>query len=201
MQPTRRSGTTFVVLLVLAFAVLAQPASASGPRPDALREVPGALDRAEQPRTQSRSTAVAAAATGSPRGFPAVDLYPGTIAGYIPLDLFGGTLVTPIGDENLQTFNVPSFAYNGSTFDAVTVDSNGYAIPGSDDSSENNNCCDISLGPSRPNGILAPFWTDLDGTGAQGLLLNVLTDGVGTWIVIEWRVNDFGTLNPRTFQL
>ena len=57
-------------------------------------------------------------------------------------------------------------------------------------------------GPSseRPNNILAPFWTDLDGTGAPGVLVNVLTDGVGTWLVVEWRVNVFGTNDTRVFQ-
>ena len=52
----------------------------------------------------------------------------------------------------------------------------------------------------RPNNILAPFWTDLDGTGAPGVLVNVLTDGVSTWLVVEWRVNVFGTTDTRVFQ-
>ena len=29
----------------------------------------------------------------------------------------------------------------------------------------------------------------------------MLTDGVATWIVVEWRVNDFGTTNTRRFQV
>ena len=48
--------------------------------------------------------------------------------------------------------------------------------------------------------MLAPFWTDLDGTGAPGVLVNVLTDGVDTWLVVEWRVNVFGTNDTRVFQ-
>ena len=48
--------------------------------------------------------------------------------------------------------------------------------------------------------MLAPFWTDLDGTGAPGILVNVLTDGVNTWLVVEWRVNVFGTTDTRVFQ-
>jgi hypothetical protein len=55
--------------------------------------------------------------------------------------------------------------------------------------------------PQSPNGILAPFWTDLDGTGAPGIYIADLTDGVDSWIVVEWRVNVFGTTSLRTFQV
>ena len=54
--------------------------------------------------------------------------------------------------------------------------------------------------PARPNGVLAPFWTDLDGTGAPGIFIAVLTDGVNTWIVVESRLNVFGTTSQRVFQ-
>ena len=191
----RRCRATVVSLLLLAAALLVAPAASAGP--GQLRPVPDALERAI-PRIAG---AASLAAPGSPRSHGAVDLIPGTIAGYIPLDLFGGTTVIPIGDEDLRPVDVPPYAYNGETFSTISVDSNGYAIPGRTTAREDNNCCDISLGPERPNGILAPFWTDLDGTGATGILHNVLTDGVGTWAVIEWRVNDFGTLRQRTFQL
>jgi hypothetical protein len=147
-----------------------------------------------------RKTATLAGAT---LGVPSVD--PGTIAGYIPLDLFGGTLVTPIGDETMTNFNVPAFSYNGEVANRVGVDSNGYLVVGGG-TAEDNNCCNLPLGasPERPNNILAPFWTDLDGTGTgtgtTGVLVNVLTDGVNTWLVVEWRVNVFGTTDQRRFQ-
>ena len=32
-----------------------------------------------------------------------------------------------------------------------------------------------------------PFWTDLDGTGAPGMFMAELTDGIYSWIVVEWR--------------
>jgi len=48
--------------------------------------------------------------------------------------------------------------------------------------------------------MVAPFWTDLDGTGAPGILAATLTDGVNTWLVIEWQVNVFGTTSNRHFQ-
>jgi hypothetical protein len=146
-------------------------------------------------KAEKKGAALAGAIPGTP------SLTPGTIAGYLPLDLFGVT-PTPIGDENLLPFNVPPFVYNGVTYGSLTIDSNGYLYPGSDDSRENNNCCSITPipNPAKPNNVLAPFWTDLDGTGAPGIFIATLTDGVNTWIVVEWRVNDFGTTTHRTFQ-
>jgi VCBS repeat-containing protein len=165
-----------------------------------LRAVPGGLDGAEPARARS----VQAAATGSPRGtFPSVHVAPdpGTVFGYIPLTAFGGNTITPMGDENLAKLDVPAFVYNGSTFHEITIDANGYALPGDQTAPENNNCCNIGFGTALPNGMLAPFWTDLDGTGTTGVLANVLTDGVSSWIVLEWQVNDFGTTRPRVFQI
>jgi subtilisin family serine protease len=138
---------------------------------------------------------------GAQPGTPSIAPDPGNVIGYIPLDAFGGTLVAPIGDEQFINLNVPAYKYNGLTYTSVGVDSNGYIVPGGG-TSEDNNCCNLTQipDPARPNNILAPFWTDLDGTGAPGILANVLTDGVASWLVVEWRVNDFGTLNQRVFQ-
>jgi hypothetical protein len=134
---------------------------------------------------------------GAQAGVPSVA--PGALFGYLPLDAFG-TQPTPVGDEDIINFNVPSYVYNGVTYTAIGVDSNGYLVAGGG-SAEDNNCCNIAL-PSgaRPNNVLAPFWTDLDGTGAPGIFATVLTDGVSDWIVIEWRVNVFGTTSERHFQ-
>ena len=117
---------------------------------------------------------------------------PGELFGYIPLDAFGDT-VTPIGDEQIINFNVPSFVFAGQAYSTIGIDSNGYIVVGGG-TAEDNNCCNLSRSPNpaRPNNVLAPFWTDLDGTGAPGILA-VLTDGVSDWIVVEWRVNVFGT--------
>jgi len=137
---------------------------------------------------------------GAVPGTPTIT--PGTIAGYLPLDAFPGTLVNPIGDEEIVSFDVPAFTYNGVSYSSIAIDSNGYLIPGSA-TSEDNNCCELTQipDPARPNNVLAPFWTDLDGTGAPGLLVNVLSDGVNDWTVVEWRVNVFGTTSQRVFQV
>jgi len=135
---------------------------------------------------------------GSQPGVPAVN--PGSLFGYVPLDAFGVT-PEPIGDEDIINFDVPPFVYAGKTWSAIGVDSNGYVIAGRG-SAEDNNCCNLPTGPdpARPNNMLAPFWTDLDGTGAPGIFATVLTDGVNTWIVVEYRVNVFGTTSQRVFQ-
>ncbi|MGH8774673.1 MAG: S8 family serine peptidase [Jiangellaceae bacterium] len=136
---------------------------------------------------------------GAQPGIPSVD--PGASpAGYLPLDAFG---VTPIavGDEEIVNFSGPPFVYNGETFTTFGVDSNGYVVVGGG-SSEDNECCNLPDGPdpARPNNMLAPFWTDLDGTGAPGFFVATLTDGVNTWIVVEFRLNVFGTTSLRVLQ-
>ncbi|MFB9412969.1 S8 family serine peptidase [Dactylosporangium matsuzakiense] len=147
-------------------------------------------------KVEKKGAALAGAVPGTP------SLTPGTIAGYLPLSAFGIS-PTAIGDEDLTTFNVPAFIYNGITYTSITVDSNGYLYPGSDDARENNNCCSITPipDPAKPNNVLAPFWTDLNGTGRNGLYVGVLTDGVDSWVVAEWDVVDFGTTNARHFQV
>ncbi len=102
------------------------------------------------------------------RECPSVD--PGASPfGFLPLADFG---VTPdaIGDEDIINYSVPAFVYNGETYTVLGVDSNGYSIAGGG-SSEDNNCCNLPTGPdpAPPNNMLAPFWTDLDGTGADGI--------------------------------
>jgi subtilisin family serine protease len=132
-------------------------------------------------------------------GVPAVG--PGSLAGYIPLDALGVTPI-PIGDEEIINFTAPAFEYAGQTWDRFGIDSNGYIVVGGG-SSADNNCCNLPTGPdpAAPNNILAPFWTDLDGTGAPGIFADVLTDGVSQWIVVEYRVNVFGTGDLQTFQV
>jgi Subtilase family/Fibronectin type-III domain len=137
---------------------------------------------------------------GASPGVPSVA--PGASpAGYLPLALFG-VVPDPIGDEDIINYGVPPFRYNGQTWDTLGVDSNGYIVVGGG-SAEDNNCCNLPAGadPARPNNILAPFWTDLDGTADQGIRAAVLTDGVDSWIVIEWQVDVFGTNSNRHFQV
>ncbi|MFI6321057.1 S8 family serine peptidase [Nonomuraea sp. NPDC050556] len=121
-------------------------------------------------------------------------------AGYIPLDAFGITPV-PIGDEQAVNFTVPAYTFAGKTYNRLGIVSNGYSIAGGSNGSDDIAFAPQTLpDPARPNGVLAPYWTDLDGTGAPGVYVATLTDGVSTWIVVEWRVNLFGTGSTKVFQ-
>jgi hypothetical protein len=135
--------------------------------------------------------------TGAAPGVPAVGP-PG--GGFLDLAAFFGPV--PIGDEEILNYNVPAFEYAGETWTQLGVDSNGYAIVGGG-ASEDNNCCALPGGtdPARPNNILAPFWTDLDGTAAPGIRIGILTDGVSDWLVLQYEVNVFGTTDLRKFQM
>ncbi|MET9311080.1 S8 family serine peptidase [Kribbella sp. NPDC003505] len=125
---------------------------------------------------------------------------PGSLFGYIPLDAFG-TAPTPIGDEQAVNFTVPAFVYAGQTYTKIGVTSNGYSVVGGTSTGDDVQFLPQTLpDPARPNNVLASFWTDLDGTGAPGVYATVLTDGVSSWIVLEWRVNLFGTSSTKVFQ-
>ncbi|SDR12427.1 S8 family serine peptidase [Thermostaphylospora chromogena] len=129
------------------------------------------------------------------------DIAPGAgPAGYLPLDLFGIT-PDPIGDEEAVNYTVPPFVFAGKTYSRIGVTSNGYTVVGGV-----NDPAQISATPQRfpdpaaPNGVLATYWTDLDGTSAPGLLVALLTDGVDDWLVVEWRVHVRGTSDLKVFQ-
>ncbi len=142
---------------------------------------------------------VTASATLAGREPDAPHIDPGALFGYIPLDAFG---VTPIGvgDEEALNFNVPAFTFAGQTFNQLGVVSDGYLVAGGATGQDIDFIPQIFPNPARPNGVLAPFWTDLDGTGAPGIFIVTLTDGVDTWIVVESRLNVFGTTSQRVFQ-
>ncbi|HEV7720051.1 MAG TPA: S8 family serine peptidase, partial [Iamia sp.] len=124
--------------------------------------------------------------------------------GYLPLSDFSIPF-QPIGDEEILDLPTDSFLYNGIPYDAVGIDSNGYLVVGGSSGSADNVCCPPQELPSvlPPNNVIAPFWSDLDGTEAAGIATAVLTDNDtgDKWTVIEWQVNAFGTDDLKTFQV
>jgi subtilisin family serine protease len=142
---------------------------------------------------------VMASATLAGRQPDAPAIAPGALFGYIPLDAFGVTPIA-IGDEEALNFNVPAFIFAGQTFTQLGVVSDGYLVAGGATGQDVNFMPQTLPDPARPNGVLAPFWTDLDGTGAPGIFVATLTDGVSDWLVIESRLNIFGTNSQRVFQ-
>ena len=111
---------------------------------------------------------------GAQPGVPT--LGPSGFAGYLPLESLG-VPATPIGDEQILNFDTPAFEFAGQSWDRLGVDSNGYLIVGGG-GSDDNNCCNLPTGPDpeRPNNLLAPLWSDLDGTGQPGIFVATLTD-------------------------
>ena len=49
--------------------------------------------------------------------------------------------------------------------------------------------------------MIAPFWTDLNGSGAPGVSVALVSDGTNHWVVIQWEVFVFGTASARNFQV
>jgi subtilisin family serine protease len=122
--------------------------------------------------------------------------------GYVPLDALGvpgGAL----GDEEALNFSglAAPFRFADQDYDTIGVTSNGYSVAGGVTSGSEIQFIPQSLpDPAPPNSVLAPFWTDLDGSAAPGIFAAELSDGVSTWLVIEWRLNVFGTTSQRVFQ-
>ena len=124
-----------------------------------------------------------------------------TGAGYLALDKLG-VAPTPLGDEQFLNFNVPSFVYAGQPYTRIGVDSNGYLVVGGMTAADNVCCQPQALSnPVRPNNVLAPYWSDLNGTGAPGLYAATLSGTGGQkWIVFEWRVFEYGKTQLKVFQ-
>lgn len=135
---------------------------------------------------------------------PNVSIAPGTSpgGGYLPLSLFG---VAPIGgmtDEAIVNFNVPAFSYASETWTRVGVVSNGYVVVGGGTGADvrfvNQNLPD----PAQPNNVLAPFWSDLNPGAAGAVRIATLTDGVDTWLVVDWQaVKNFSNATVNSFQV
>ena len=121
--------------------------------------------------------------------------------GYLALDGLG-VPATPVGDEEILNYDIPAFKYGGVSYTRIGVDTNGYVVVGGG-TTDDNECCNLPAGPSptRPNNLLAPFWTDLDGSASDGIFVAELTGGGESWIVVEYRMNVVGTSDLRTFQV
>ncbi|WP_345535560.1 S8 family serine peptidase [Phytohabitans rumicis] len=126
-------------------------------------------------------------------------LKPGTIAGYRPLSEYG-IQPSPIGDQETLTYEVPQFVYGGRAYTSLGADANGYLVVG-DATGSGGGLPGRLPDVARPNNVLAPFWTDLDGTRDEGIRVARLTDGVSSWVVMEWQVDVAGTDANRHFQV
>jgi subtilisin family serine protease len=122
--------------------------------------------------------------------------------GYLPLSLFGITPIGGVGDETIVNFNVPAFKFGSETYTRVGVVSNGYVVIGGGSSEDVDFVPETFPDPSAPNNVLAPYWTDLDPSQGGGVRIGVLTDGIDSWLIVDWEaVPLFSSPDPRSFQL
>ena len=135
-------------------------------------------------------------------GKPGVpSIAPGALRGYRSLAPLG-IPATPMGDEEIVNYDVPAFVYGGGSYTRIGVTSDGYLVVGGGNGRD-----DVTFLPQQvpnakaPNNVLAPFWTDLDGTGAPGIFVGTVSDGTDSHLVVEWQVREFDTQNLETFQV
>jgi hypothetical protein len=126
---------------------------------------------------------------------------PGSLRGYVPLP--ENSFAAVRDEEALNFTGLRPFEFAGKTYTSLGAVSNGYLVAGGV-----SKAVDIQAVPHKlptaaaPNGVLAPFWSDLDGTGAPGIGVSLAEDAAGkSWLVVEWRVYAFGTQSPRAFQV
>ncbi|GJM42036.1 MAG: peptidase S8 [Ardenticatenaceae bacterium] len=170
--------------------------------PRRLRLVNGSVDGASQTSSRSWSTSGTLGAASAPIVDAAVDPL-ASPAGYLPLALFGSSLDLGSGDETITNVTVPAFVYAGESWDTLGVVSNGYIVVGGGDGAD---VQFTNLLPfpsdSIPNNVLAPYWTDMDPSAGGRVLVNVLGDGVNSWIVVEWEmVPNWGNGEVNTAQV
>lgn len=125
-------------------------------------------------------------------------------AGYLGLSQFPGNTVVDLTDESIVNFIVPPYLYAGELYNQIGIVSNGYLVAGGGTESDVIFANFAPLpSPTAPNNILAPFWTDLNPEAGGQVLVNFLTDGVSTWMIIEYEQtpNFTSSAEINTFQV
>lgn len=108
--------------------------------------------------------------------------------GYVPLSAFG-IAADPLGDEEIVNYDVPAFLYGSESYTRIGVVSNGYIVVGGGTAADVLFSPNGIPDPDLPNNVLAPLWTDLnpeDVTGDNGVRVGILTDGVDSWLVVDY---------------
>jgi hypothetical protein len=115
-------------------------------------------------------------------------LFPGGPS-FVDLRNRGVSPVSFVGDESIVNVatGLSHFMFGGTSYHTVGITSNGYAVIGGGDSS------DVAFRPqnipnlSRPNNVLAPYWTDLDPAAGGKLYAARLSRSGSRYLVVEWR--------------
>jgi hypothetical protein len=126
-----------------------------------------------------------------------------TPAGYLPLSAFGFAPISGVGDETIANFDVDPFTYGGETYTRIGVVSNGYVVVGGGTGADVDFINQALPDATPPNNVLAPFWTDLNPSDGGAVRVGALTDGVDTWIVVDWAAvpNFSDSAATNTFQV
>lgn len=134
---------------------------------------------------------------------PQVSIADGTSpTGYLPLSLFGIAPITGVDDETISNFDVPAFSFGGETWTRLGVVSNGYAVIGGGTGADVNFINQNLPNPESPNNVLAGFWTDLNPAAGGNIRVGTLTDGVDTWIVVDFEdVPEYSGGGTHSFQI
>jgi subtilisin family serine protease len=126
----------------------------------------------------------------------------GSPAGYLPLSLFGVPPISGVGDDTITNFNTPQFFYGGEPYSQIGIVSNGYIVIGGGTSADVVFLPQSFPNANRPNNVVAPLWNDLNPAGGGAIRITTLTDGVSTWIVIDWsRVKNFSNSTTHSFEI
>jgi hypothetical protein len=127
-------------------------------------------------------------------------------APYLPLRAFGIAPIAGMGDDTVVNFNVPQFQFGREVYARLGVGSNGVVlVGGSVGTADATPVPQTFPNVARPNNVLAPYWTDLNPAATVapgGVRIGTLTDGVNTWIVVDWEaVKLFSSSATRSFQV
>jgi subtilisin family serine protease len=131
----------------------------------------------------------------------------GPAGGSLPLPLIGPPAVTiPTGDDAITNVNVPTFYYGGEPYSKIGVVTNGYVVLGGGTASDVNYLPQTFPDVSRPNNVVAPFWTDLNTNpatlGSGTIFVSTLTDGTDNWIVVDFEaVKNFSNSTTHTGEI
>ncbi len=87
---------------------------------------------------------------------------------------------------SITNFNVPTFFYGGEPYTSVGIVSNGYVVLGGGTSTDISYLPQTFPNPARPNNVVAPFWSDLDPSVGGAIRIATLSDGVDTWLVVDF---------------
>jgi uncharacterized repeat protein (TIGR01451 family) len=144
------------------------------------------------------------------RTAPDVAIGLGSFAGYLSLAGLGAPPNVTMTDETIVNFSSSRpFVFAGEEYDTVGMTSNGYAVVGGGTAQDLDFVNRDFPNPIRPNNVLAPFWTDLDGSKGGNYYAYELCAGpcsdpaTSRWLVMEWeRSPNFGNADAvNTFQL